>query len=150
MKAHQTIYENIKTILKDYFGEDLREYDDGDHITIGDTGIWISSDDSELTVGHGMNHRHYDCEIDNMQDAINEFQNILTRKKRITNYYKGEHSFKSTAEIENQNGDFEVLSTSLTWLYPFWKKTIIETYNIDPIINSPKIIKQIEELKEYA
>lgn len=150
MKAHQTIYENIKTILKDYFGEDINEYEDGDHITIGDTGVWISYDDFELTVGYGVDHRHYHCEIDNMKDAINKFQNILTRKKRITNYYKGEHVYKSTTEIENQNGDFEILSTSLTWFHPFWKKTKIETYIVDPIIDSPKVIKQIDELKEYA
>lgn len=85
-----------------------------------------------------------------MKDAINEIQNILTRKKRITNYYKGEYPYKSTAEIENPNGDFEILSTSSTWLYPIWEKTKTETYIIDPIIDSPKVIKQIEEIKEYA
>ena len=45
MKAHQTIFKNIKAILIDCFGEDLKEYEDGDHITIGDTGVWISYDD---------------------------------------------------------------------------------------------------------
>ncbi|MCC6700760.1 MAG: hypothetical protein IT221_04505 [Fluviicola sp.] len=149
MKAHQIVYENIKTILKDYFGDEIKEYEAGEHMTIGNTGVWLSSDEYELTIGHGINHRHYHCEINNMNDAIDEFINILTRRKRITNTYKGKYLYKSETEIENQNGDFIVLSSSLSWYFPFWKKTKIETHNIGRIIDSQDIIRQIEELKKY-
>ena len=51
MKKHQVIYSKIKELLKNHFGSDLKEYEDGDHLAIGETGVWISCDDSELTVG---------------------------------------------------------------------------------------------------
>ena len=84
-----------------------------------------------------------------MNDAIDEFINILTRRKRITNTYKGKYLYKSETEIESQNGDFIVLSSSLSWYFPFWKKTKIETHNIGRIIDSQDVIRQIEELKKY-
>jgi hypothetical protein len=50
MKKHQAIHSKIKELLKNHFGSDLKEYEDGKHLTIGETGIWISCDDRELTV----------------------------------------------------------------------------------------------------
>lgn len=52
----------IQELLKEHFGSDLKEYEGGKHLTIGDSGIWISCDERELTVGFGLAHHHYDPE----------------------------------------------------------------------------------------
>ncbi|UTW66223.1 hypothetical protein KFE94_16465 [bacterium SCSIO 12643] len=123
MKKHQLIFAKIKKLLIEQIGQDLNQYEEGTYLTIGDTGIWISVSESELTVGYGINHRHYHHEHDDINEAIDEFFDLLTRSKRITEYYKGEFVFKNKVEIENENGEFKNLSTSLTWLFPYWKKT---------------------------
>jgi len=69
------------------------------HLTIGKSGIWISIDDNELTIGHGMNHKHYHNEYNDITEAIDEFFNLLTRKKRITTYNKGNFQYKNKTEI---------------------------------------------------
>lgn len=132
------------------FGADLNEYEEGAHLTIGDSGIWISVDDSELTVGYGMNHRHYHSEYDDINEAVNEFFNLLTGKKRITEFYKGKNTYKVKAEIEIAKGEFKELSTSLTWLFPYWKKTRTKTIIEPSLIDYTKIEKEILEIKNYA
>lgn len=150
MKKHQHIFDKIKKLLTTQFGTDLDEYEEGTHLTIGDSGIWISVDDSELTVGYGMNHRHYHSEYDDINEAVNEFFNLLTGKKRITEFYKGKNTYKVKAEIETAIGEFKELSTSLTWLFPYWKKTRTKTKIEPSLIDYAKIEKEILEIKNYA
>ena len=149
-KKHQQIFDRIKQLLSKQFGEELNEYEDGMHLTIGESGIWISADEMELTVGYGMNHRHYNPEYDNINDAVQEFFNLLTKKKRITAYYKGKFLYKTKAEIETDNGEFSELSTSLTWFFPFWKKTNEKVQIEKNIIDQELIEKEMTEIKNYA
>ena len=150
MKKHQIIFEKIKKLLSEQFGQELNEYEEGTHLTIGDTGIWISVDDFELTVGYGMNHRHYHYEYDDINEAVSEFFNLLTRKKRITEFYKGKFAYKNKVEIENSDGEFNELSTSLTWLFPYWKKTRTKTEIEPSLIDYSKVENEILEIKNYA
>lgn len=117
----EIIFEQIKTFLLKYFENVLKEYDDGTHIVIGDSGIWISLDQNELTVGYGMNHQHFNSEYE-IQQAVDLFFNLLTRKKRITQFFKGKYAFKNRVEVEVNAGVYMVLGRSSSWLYPFWKK----------------------------
>jgi len=150
MKKHQLIFDKIKKLLSEQFGADIDEYEEGTYLSISDSEIWISVDDSELTVGYGMNHRHYHSEYDDINEAVNEFFNLLTRKKRITEFYKGKNSYKIKTEIENDNNEFKELSTSFTWLFPYWKKTRTKTEIEPSLIDYAKIKNEILEIKNYA
>lgn len=150
MKKHQHIFEKIKKFLSEQFGQDLKEYEEGAHLTIGDTGIWISVDDLELTVGYGMNHRHYHSEYDDINEAVDEFFLLLIGKKRTTKFYKGKFIYKNKVEIENSKGEFKELSTSSTWLFPYWEKTQSKI-EIEPgLIDYSKVEKDIVEIKNYT
>lgn len=150
MKKHQIIFEKIKKFLSEQFGQDLNEYEDGSHLTIGETGIWISSDDRELTIGYGMVHQHFDPEYDDIQIAIDRFFNLLTKRKRITKYYKGNFSYKNKIDLIINDSDFENLGTAMTWLFPYWKKTKEEVQYEESLIDFSKIEKELVEIKNYA
>ena len=150
MKKHQIIFEKIKKFLSEQFRQDLNEYEDGSHLTIGETGIWISSDDRELTIGYGMVHQHFDPEYDDIQIAIDRFFNLLTKRKRITKYYKGDFSYKNKIDLVINDSDFENLGTAMTWLFPYWKKTKEEVQYEESLIDFSKIEKELEEIKNYA
>lgn len=150
MKKHQIIFEKIKYLLKERFGSDLKEYEEGMHLTINDSGIWISSDDRELTVGYGLAHTHYDPEYDDTQVAIERFFNLLTRRKRITKFFKGNFSYKIKTELVLSDSEYEDLGTAMTWLFPFWKRTKKEVSFEDSLIDFSKIEMEIEEIKNYA
>ena len=150
MKKHQLIFDKIKGLLYEQFGEDLNEYEEGTNLSIGNSGIWISVDTQELTIGYGTNHRHYHSEFHDINEALDDFFNLLTRKKRITEYYKGKYAYKIRTEIENASGIFKELSTSLTWLFPYWKKTRTTVEIKQNLINYAEIEKQIVEIKNYA
>ncbi|OEK00605.1 hypothetical protein BFP97_03390 [Roseivirga sp. 4D4] len=150
MKKHRQIFDKIKELLSEQFGSDLNEYEEGAYLSIGESEIWISVDDSELTVGYGMNHKHYHYEYDDINEAVDKFFNLLTKKKRITEFYKGKYTYKNIAEIENSNGEFKELSTSLTWLFPYWRKTRSKTEIEPSLIDYSKIEKEILQIKNYA
>ncbi len=150
MKKHQIIFEKIKKFLSEQFGQDLNEYEDGSHLTIGETGIWISSDERELTIGYGMVHQHFDPEYDDIQIAIDRFFNLLTKRKRITKYYKGNFSYKNKIDLVINDSDFENLGTAMTWLFPYWKKTKEEVQYEESLIDFSKIEKELVEIKNYA
>lgn len=150
MKRHQAIYSKIKELLKNHFGSDLKEYEEGGHLTIGETGIWISSDDRELTVGYGLVHQHFDPEFDDIQIAIDRFFNLLTKRKRITKYYKGNFAYKNETDLILSDSEFENLGTAMTWLYPYWKKTEKEIQFEESLIDSDSIEKELKEIKNYA
>ena len=101
MKNHQILFEKIKILLENHFGDkvnlDIDDYKDGyieSHLTIKDTDIWISSDEYEFTIGSGFNHRHYNPEFDSLKECTDELFNLLTKRKKITEYYKGKSCFK--------------------------------------------------------
>ena len=150
MKKHQLIFEKIKKLFSDQFGKDLNEYEDGSHLTIGETGIWISSDDRELTVGYGLVHQHFDPEYDDIQIAIDRIFNLLTKRKRITKYYKGNFSYKNKIDLILNESEFENLGTAMTWLFPFWKKTKKEVQIEEGLIDSSTIEDDLKKIKNYA
>ncbi len=150
MKKHQAIYFKIKELLKNHFGSDLKEYEEGDHLTIGESGIWISCEERELTVGYGLVHQHFDPEYDDVQIAIDRFFNLLTKRKRITKYYKGNFAYKNETDLILSDSEFENLGTAMTWLYPYWKKTKKEIQFEENLIDSDSIEKELKEIKNYA
>ena len=157
MKVHQVIFKKTEALLKKHLGDKLsiyvRKYNHGyieTNISIIDNDFWVSCDDRELTIGNGLNHQHFNPEFDDINEIIEVLLNSLTKRKRITEYYKGKFHYKTKAELESKNGEFSELSTSLTWLFPFWKKTKEKVVIEKNIIDQKLIEKEINEIKNYA
>lgn len=149
-KPHQDIFDQIKTLLKMTFKDDIKEFEQGTHLTLADTGIWISVDDTELTIGFGLTHRHYNPDYDNINEGIDSFFNLLTKRKRITGYFKGDFCYKNKTEIELGNSNYDNLGTAMTWLFPFWKTTVIKEKFEEKLIDSPEFESEIARIKNYA
>jgi len=157
LKVHQVILKKTEAFLKRHLGNKLNiaieKYDDGykeTHLSITDTDFRISCDDRELTIGNGFNHQHFNPEYDDINEIIEILLNSLTKRKRITEYYKSKFHYKTKAEIESANGEFSELSTSMTWLFPFWKKTKEKVIIEKNIIDQKLIEQEIEEIKNYV
>lgn len=156
MKTHQVIFDKTLSLLKEYLGErlivEVEKYDAGDeeiHLTINDTDIWISCDDRELTMGSGFNHRHYNPEYESLKVIAEDLFNLLTQRKRITQYYKGNSCYKIKTEIGIGGSKFKLLSTSSTWFFPFWKPTKEKVSYQDGILDQAIILSEINEIKKY-
>lgn len=150
MKKHEELYIKIRKLLIQNFQDEISEIEEENHLSIGDTGIWIMSDDREFTIGYGLTHRHYDPEFDDINEAIDTFFNLFTRKKKITKFYKGDFSYKHRIELLLDNDEVHNLGTSMTWFFPYWKKTTIKEEVQDEIIAISKIEDDIKEIKNYA
>jgi len=150
MENHQVIYFKIKEFLKKHFASDLIEYEDGSHLTIGETGIWISFNEREISVGYGLVHQNFDPKYDDIQIAIDRFFNLLTKRKRITKYFKGNFSYKNEIELILNDSEFENLGIAMTWLFPYWKKTRKEIQYKENLIDFALIEKEVNEIKGYA
>ena len=150
MKSNQYLFEKFSHLLKEEFQQGIKEYDEGNYLTVGDTGLWISLDERELTIGFGLNHTHYDFEYDSMEDAIDTFFLLLTKRKKITNYSKGSRNFKTKVEIEINNKETVDLGTSATFPLQFWKRTESKISYSNELLNTEKVNKEWKELINYA
>ncbi|WP_375239418.1 hypothetical protein [Aurantibacter sp.] len=157
MKKHQIIFDKIAKLFKEHFKENaimsIGEYDDGyseNHLTIKNTGAWIFCDEYELIFGTGFNHRHYNPEFDELLDCLDEFQRMLTKRKRKTDYFKGNYCYKTRLEVESANNNFKEFSTSSTWYFSFWKITTEKVTIEKPIIDSLEFENAFIEIKNYS
>lgn len=150
MKPHQAIFEKVKELLNEHFKDVLEEYEEGTHLLIGDTGIWIASDDRELTVGYGIVHQHYNPEYDDLNKAVEQFFNLLTKRRRITVFLKGSFSYKHRIELELGNSEYESLGTGMTWLFPYWKRTTKRITFEEPLIEASKVEEEIKNIKNLV
>lgn len=153
MKMHQIVFGKIAELFQAHFKEDavmnLGAYDDysENHLSLKNTGIWISCDEYELIFGTGFNHRHYIPEFDNLIDCLDEFQKMLTKPIRKTEFFKGDYCYKTKLEITTDNGDFKEFSTSSTFYISFWKKTTEKITIQKPIIDSLEFEQAFSEIK---
>ena len=146
MANHQEIFEKIKDLLSRHVQIKVDNLDYGTQLTIAETDIWLQSDPDELTIGYGLSHVHYDPRHDNLRQAIERLFNLLTKRKRITTYFKGDIIFKERTDIELQENKFEHFGTTTTWWFPFWRRTTTDIHFQEPIIEFNKVEKQIEEI----
>ena len=157
MKIHQVVFDKIERLLKKYLGDKLivyiEKYNGGyveTHLTIKATDIWISCDNTEFTIGSGFNHKHFNSEFSNFTEISEDLINLLTQRKRITKYYKGNTCYKKRTEIETKETKYKELMTSLTWFFPFWKPTKEKVFYEDKLIDNADIIIEINEIKNYV
>lgn len=150
MSHHLKIFHQIKSLLISQLGEEIEEHEEGMYLSVGDSGLWISADERELTIGYGFPHTHYDPKYDSIPDAVNEFFGLLTKTKRITEYFKGTKMFKYKTEFEIDDGNFTTIGTASTWLYPYWKKTTSKVRYKEALIPEEQIEQEINKIKNYA
>ncbi|MEM6686318.1 MAG: hypothetical protein AAF617_11090 [Bacteroidota bacterium] len=150
MKKQELIFEKFAIFLKSTFGNKLIFRDDEKHITLATTGIWIAVNSQELSIGYGMNHREFNPEYEDISNAVTLFFDLLTKTTRITSYYKGTRMFKCTTVVEGANGAFNYLSTTLTWLFPYWKNTTEVITFKKPLLSREEIQDEIQALQKYA
>jgi hypothetical protein len=146
MVNHQEIFEKIKDLLSRHVQINVDNLDYGTHLTIDQTDIWLETDPIYLTIGFGLSHVHYDPKHDNLKRGIEKLFNLLTRRKRITTYFKGNKIFKERTEIELQQDQFEHFGTTMTWWFPFWRQTTKEIQFQDPQIEFSKVENEIREI----
>lgn len=147
MKKHELIFEKIKTLLNRHFPDQIEENENGMYLSVKDTGLWISSDPRELTVGYGMTHVHCDPEYDDLDETVELFFNLMTCKRKITKYYKGDFSYKHRVDLILKDNEIYNLGTAMTWLYPYWKKTTTQIEIEDEIIEYNKVENDLNEIK---
>jgi hypothetical protein len=146
MTDHQRIFLKIKDLLSNHVTLKTEVLDYGTHLEIDEGEIWIQSDPNELTIGYGFSHIHYNPTHDNLRKGIERLFNLLTKRKRVTSYFKGDKIFKERTEIELQEGKFEHFGTTMKWLFPFWRRTTKEMSFQPPLIEFHKVENELKEI----
>lgn len=148
MKLHQKKFNEIKSVLQSKLGERIfvEKEQDTIFLTIIDSDLWLSVDDSEFTVGFGMNHTHFSEKYENLHEGFQEAFDLLTNEVRITEYIKGKTVYKVMTEIKISDSNIKNLGTTGILIYPFWKKTKIETSYFEKIIDQREIESKMNEI----
>ena len=144
MQRHQRKFNEIKNLLKEKLGEkiDVISENGNEIIEIKNSNFWLMVDKTEFTVGFGLNHTHFSDEYGNLDDGIFQTLDLLTNRIKTTNFIKGNTIFKTTVEIEYDNSKPLNIGTANLLIYPFWKKTKIETIVSEEIIKKKEIEKE--------
>ena len=144
MQRHQRKFNEIKNLLKEKLGEkiDVVSENGNEIIEIKNSNFWLMVDKTEFTVGFGLNHTHFSDEYGNLDDGIFQTLDLLTNRIKTTNFIKGNTIFKTTVEIEYDNSKPLNIGTTNLLIYPFWKKTKIETIVSEEIIKKKEIEKE--------
>ncbi|MGB1206386.1 MAG: hypothetical protein ACPG5B_12100 [Chitinophagales bacterium] len=154
MQKQYIIFEKIHHFLSKQFKNELietKEYADceeGTHLTISDSGIWLSVNNWEIIMGYDGNWDYYNFDYIEIDDFFEIFVAILTRKKRKTCFFKGKWCYKVEAELENAEGEYKTLSVSTTWLFPFWRKTQTKISIIPNLIDYEEIEEELLKLEK--
>ncbi len=157
MNLYKTIFTKISKLLEEHLGDkvqiNIEKYKDGYEeyqLNIEDTDIWITCDDNEMIVGGGYNHLHISEDYGNIREGIEILLDIFTKRKRITQFYKGKYCYKTQIEIEVNENKYEDFSTSVIFIFPFWRKTKKEVFFENELINIELVKQEIEEIRNYV
>ena len=157
---NRRIFKEIKEFLDKYFHKNYnesKEYDECFHITFysqekEESSVWFEFDigNSELIVGYGISHIHYGEQYGKeIKEGLNRLFNFFTSKIKRTYYYKGKVNFKNVYEIKRGNGVYKDFGTSsMLFLYPFWKKTIKKVTEYSELIKDENIKTELEKLRK--
>ena len=85
-----------------------------------------------------------------MEDAIDTFFLLLTKRKKITDYSKGSRNFKTKVEIELDNKETVDLGTTATFPLQFWKRTESKISYQDELLKTEKVTNEWKELINYV
>jgi len=160
IEKNRIIFDDIKSFLNKHFRDDYdesKEYEDCFHIGVyskekEESIIWFEFDigRSELIVGYGISHIHYGEQYGHeISEGLNHLLDFFTAKMKRTDFYKGKVNFKSVYQIQKKNESYKNLGTSsMLFLYPFWKKTTKKVTEDSELIKDEKIENELEQLRE--
>lgn len=121
MTLYKTLFTKISSLLEKHLKDrvTIEKYDDGKGclLNIKNSDVWLEFVSDEIIIGNGYNHLHIGENYGNVEQNIQTLLNFIARKKRITEYYKGEICYKRTIEIEHSNTDYELFSSSSAFFY---------------------------------
>ena len=138
-------FQKIKNLLIEKFGKDIEYSQDEngtEYLNIKNSNLWVSNTFQELVVGFGFNHTHFSEEYENLNEGIIQVFELLTNRIKTTDYIKGKTIFKTTVEIEFPHSELKNIGESSVLLYPFWKKTKIETEYFEKLMDKTEIEKE--------
>lgn len=141
MERHQRKFNEIKKLLQIKLGDKIKTYKDhgAEYLEVIDSTFWLMIDESEFTVGYGLNHTHFSEKYNNLEDGIIQTFDLLTNTIKTTEYIKGNTVFKVTTEIEFPNSQLINIGTSTLLFYPFWRKTKTKKLTSEKIIEKKEI-----------
>ncbi|MCF6294621.1 MAG: hypothetical protein L3J25_02890 [Flavobacteriaceae bacterium] len=152
------IFENrinlYKSILKKHIENELiwdNHWFQIEPLNENDSVIYINYQLEEIRVGIGMVTEYYSDKYKGMEyeKGFNKFLTLLFSKIKREDYFKGKFPYKSHYTFE-KNGIYQLFGTSITWAFPFWKKSIKKESIQKPIIESKKVKKELCEIKHYT
>ncbi|NML58843.1 type I phosphoribosyltransferase [Chryseobacterium cheonjiense] len=149
MKQNQEKFDEIKNLLLDKIGyrvDYAREKDGTEYLNIRETNFWISATFEEFVVGYGLNHTHFSEEQKNLDEGVLLAIDLLTNRIKTTNYIKGNTLFKTTVEIEYPDSTLVNIGSTNIILFPFWKKTKIETIYDEKILEKKDIENEVHSI----
>ncbi len=146
MVDHQEVFKKIKDLLSRHVTIKVDELDHGTHLTIDKTEIWMESDSSELTIGYGLGHRHYDPKHDDLRPALDTLFNLLTKRRRITLYSKRDKVFKERIDIQMSDDKYKEFGVGFKRMFPFWQKTTEKIIIEEPLIEYSKVEKELKDI----
>ncbi len=148
MKIHEKKFNEIKDLLTTKLVEKVSVYREHgtEFLKIENTEFWLSIDEKEFTVGYGYNHTHFSEDYGNLYEGIIQAFDLITNKVKTTKFIKGNTIFKTKVEIEFPNSKLVNIGETGLLIFPFWKKTKIETCFSDLIINKSEIENEVNKL----
>lgn len=150
MKQHQEKFYEIETLLRLKLGNRvvIEKEEDKMFLYIQGNDFWLSTDDTEFTVGYGMNHTHFSQDYNNLSEGISHVFDLLTNDVRKTLYKKGERIYKVITEIKYSDSRFINIGTSTFLTFSFWKKTKTEIHYLSKVIEKSEIENDIKRILE--
>lgn len=138
-------FDEIQNLLKLKLGDKVicSEENGTKYLQIKNTEFWMSTEFEELVVGIGLNHTHFSEKYGNLYEGIIQAFDLLTNKIKTTNFIKGKTIFKTKVEIEYPNSESATTGETGILIFPFWKKTKIETNITEPIISKKEIENEV-------
>jgi|SRR6218665_673981 len=148
MKRNETKFNEIQKLLKSKLGDRIicSEENGTKYLQIKDTEFWMSTEFDEFIVGVGLNHTHFNEKEETLHDGIIQVFDMLTNKVKTTRFIKGTTVFKTITEIEYPNSKSVIIGQTGLLIFPFWKKTTIETTVSNPIMAREEIKDEVNTI----
>lgn len=145
MNLNETKFNEIKSLLQLKLGDKIiySEKYGTKYLEIKDAEFWMSTEFDELVVGIGLNHTHFSEKYGNLNDGIIQVFDLLTNNVITTKFINGKTIFKIITDIEYPNSKSINIGKTGLLIFPFWKKTKIETTTTKPLLTKKEIENEV-------
>lgn len=150
MNHLETIFQQVKALLKAQLGDVLEEREGGSHLVLPEHGLWVALEFGELKFGLGLVSDQYNPEHDDQEKALDRLFRFLGKRMRITEYLKGRNVTKVKIEIESSDEQWEYFGEAITWLNPFWKDSTERVFIQKNAIDLSKVGEDVERIQRIG